>query len=317
LTGQAQGPWTERFQGLIEGLRLEGRDGETVEMVGGIDRIQVKGHSRGRDLGRFADLQHKWQGLVSGSELDEERLGQEMFATLKEVMGLLEEFGSETTVQGVRLQLPVQFGLDRCGMAARMAPSGEGTRSLGASFEFSGLALGDGVPAPRDLVPTDARLELVLDKLPGDLFSRLLGLGEQAVTQADGAALQQQGMAMLMQMRPEIAIRRSHVTLPIAKIALDLLARFDPTAKFMATGRWDIRGENLDALIAKAREMGMGGEAEQMISMVLAFSQRTNEGQKVVVDTFKGEVTPDGRVMLNGKDITGLFFPAQNGGGGK
>ncbi len=95
---------------------------------------------------------------------------------------------------------------------------------------------------------------------------------------------------------------------PQSLFNMDLMVKSDPKAKFKATGSLDVKIENPDNFMAIFNELFGNSGASQILAMVSAFGERKETGGKLV-ESLNINITPDGKIFMNNKDVTNMFFP--------
>ncbi len=95
---------------------------------------------------------------------------------------------------------------------------------------------------------------------------------------------------------------------PQSLFNVDLMVKSDPKAKFKATGSLDVKIENPDNFMAIFTELFGNSGASQILAMVSAFGERKEMGEKVV-ESLNIKITPNGKIFMNNKDVTNMFFP--------
>jgi hypothetical protein len=183
---------------------------------------------------------------------------------------------------------------------------------LSYAFEMDRLQLG-ATSLPAGIAPTTARLEINIGNIPAELLDRL---GEIALAGAqieDESArrsyLNRQLLALLMGSRFRFQLTDSFISAPEARVDVNLRSAIEPTATFGGTGQLDLRIEGLQKLIDATGALDQEGMGI-VLSILTVFSNRDQENGQVI-DNYALEVTREGSVKLNGKDITALLLPSQ------
>jgi hypothetical protein len=158
-------------------------------------------------------------------------------------------------------------------------------------------------------VPQAGRLRLELGRIPSLLNlindpSALAGGNMQAVQ----GQLMMNGMAALMQSGMNLSMADSFIVFPAAKMTLALLAQVDPQAKYLSTGTMNVAIENPEELQRIIRSCSADPKIAQMLATLTALADRRQENGKTV-DKIDAKIDATGKVLINAKDVTSMFFP--------
>lgn len=202
-------------------------------------------------------------------------------------------------------QMTMSFGFDE---------RGEAGSQLDYSFAMTDFKNAAKM-APAELVPTDARLELSFVGMPRKALARIMEIAA-ASEQIEDEAMQeafvnQQLLALLMESGLGMYVKDSFVAMPSARIDLKLRSAVDPEAAMGGTAEIDLRIEGFDKLIEAVSTLG-NEENARFMAMLMAFSDRSQQDGKTV-DSFVLQVTREGQLWLNGKDMTVLFGEPEAG----
>ncbi len=100
----------------------------------------------------------------------------------------------------------------------------------------------------------------------------------------------------------------SLIGVPETLTTMDLNMQTDVKSVFKAVGSLNIRIENPDNLMAIVESLTKDPSAQQLLATIFAFGERRDINGKVV-EALNLSLTPDGKIILNNKDITKMFFP--------
>ena len=95
---------------------------------------------------------------------------------------------------------------------------------------------------------------------------------------------------------------------PQTLTTMDLNVKLDLKSAFKTVGDLDIKIENPDNLMAIAETLTGSPNITQLLTTLFIFGKQENINGKVI-ETLNLNITPDGRIILNNKDITRIFFP--------
>lgn len=305
LERQDDDTWSQRQTLALADLKVQG---ETLSLS--LDQLAGQTGVGGRDYGKLLALTDEFNQLLE-QEGDSGKFDQRYADLISQINDTLAHFDSKLIAAGLLVgdpgaelvtveQINVASGFD----------AGEAGSSLGYTLELNGLkSLVPGVPV--ELLPQRARLELALDNIPPRLLSRVLSIGvasdEIEDEEARDAFIGQQFMALLMDSNLNLRIEDSRLEAPEARMELEADATVDPQTAFGASGRLALRIQGLDKLMAATGGLEDEG-AGQFLSMLLVMSQRSQQADGTVVDSFELKVGADGQLLLNGKDVSPLLM---------
>lgn len=258
----------------------------------------------------FADLYTVIEGyrqLTNPQEADAyaSRHGLE-FA--RKVFGLIDGYHGEMRLHDLKVlnAQPDPVTLDQATLAGGFATgSGQGGK-IHALVDFSGFK---GVMAATGTVPQAGRISLELTRIPS-LLSLINDPNSLATgnMQAVQGQLMMNGMGALMQSGLTLSMADSFIAFPAARIGLELLAQVDQKAKYMSTGTLKLVIDNPEELTRIIRSFGADPETEKMMASLTALANRSQEGGKTV-DRIDAKIDATGKVFINAKDVTPMFFP--------
>lgn len=258
----------------------------------------------------FADLYGVIEGyrqLVNKEEADAYAARQGLLYGQK-ILGLIEGYRGEMRLNDLKVlnAQPEPVTLEQATLAGGFsAGSGQGGK-IHALVDFSGFK---GVMAATNTIPQAARISLELTRIPSLLTlindpSSLAAGNMQAVQ----GQMMMNGMGALMQSGLTLSMADSFIAFPAARIGLGLLAQVDQKAKYMSTGNLNLVIDNPDELTRIIRSFSADPETEKMMASLTALANRTQEGGKTV-DRIDAKLDATGKVFINAKDVTPMFFP--------
>ena len=203
---------------------------------------------------------------------------------------------------------PVTLGKAAIGSSFDTGDGSGGTIDFRMNFsDFAGLDQGEGT------IPQAAALNIKLDKIPSllDLIDN-----PEALVQGDPDQLQGQvmmnGMNLLMASGLNLSLMDSFIAFADSRLDVGLKAKVDQDARYMSTGSLDISVQNPDKLSEIVRGLGIP-QVEQFLATLTALANRADKNG-TVVDRIQARLTPEGKIMVNSKDVTGMFFPQAQAG---
>lgn len=257
----------------------------------------------------FADLYTVVEGLqkVKQEEADAYMANQGLqFA--KKVLELIKRYKGQVNIKDLKVvnAQPEPVNLEQATFASGFdVGDGQGGNVL-TVIDFSGFK---GVATEAGNIPQAGRLQIELSRIPS-LLALINDPG--ALASGDMQAAQGQvmmnGMAALMQSGLSLAMADSFLAFPASKVSLGLLAQIDQKAKYMSTGTLNLTIENPEEFKRIAQSFGTDPESEKMLATITALANRQQEGDKTV-DRIDAKVDAAGKVFINTKDVTSMFFP--------
>jgi hypothetical protein len=230
------------------------------------------------------------------------------YAFAQKIIALIESYSGELTMKELKVvnAQPTPITLEQATLAAGFdVGDGQGGKihSMVDFFGFQGMNL------ESKTVPEAGRVRLEVSRIPS-----LLSLIKDPSPLASGnvQALQGQvmmnGMDALMQSGLTLSLKDSFVVFPAAKITLALLSQVDPQAKYLSTGTLNLAVENPEELLRIVRTYSADPEMEKMLATITALADRRQENGQTV-DVIEANVDASGKVFINTKDVTSMFFP--------
>jgi len=226
----------------------------------------------------------------------------------RKLLGLIDGYGCEVNISDLRLvnaqPSPVTLGQATV-RGTFKAGTGEGglLQALGEFSELKGIAQEAGN------VPESARLRLELNKIPS-----LLNLINDPSALAAGNMQQVQGQIMMNGMNAlltsglTLSLTDSFIAFPSARFTLGLLATVDQKAKYFSTGTLTAAVEQPDEFVRIVRSLSADPETEKVLATLTALADRRQEQGKTV-DRIEARIDGEGKVFINTKDVTAMFFP--------
>ncbi len=220
----------------------------------------------------------------------------------------------------------ISWGFDLAGLQQE-----KGNISL--KFGMDGLNVANMDPGTASIVPTASNLEVHLDNLPfQDLSKGLSGLFSQIVssavatqnvtdpaqktalqnqTQAQVAAAMASIPATLQTAGSKLSIVNTFAKAPDVGTTLDGSFTASAASPVMAQGSITLLITGLDELVVKLQSLAQGADADpklmgwaQGLGMVQLMGQLTKAPDGRSQRTYKLEVSPEGKIMLNGADFS-------------
>lgn len=257
----------------------------------------------------FADLTTALDGIAQVPEQEADAyLAKHGTLFVKKILALIEGYSSEVTVKGVNIEnvqpAPISLSAAKVGGGFK-AGSGEGG-AIHTLISFSGLK---GLAAATGTAPESAHLLLEVEKIPS-LLSLLPGedvLATANMQQVQGQVMMQ-GMNALMASGMTLALKDAFIAFPASRLNLGLLATVDQGAKYVSTGTVNMEIENPDEFMRIARTFSADPETAKMLASLTALANRNTENG-TIIDRVEARMDQAGKVFVNAKDVTPMFFP--------
>ncbi len=230
------------------------------------------------------------------------------YAFAQKILALIERYSGEISFHDVLVvnAQPAPITLDQATLAAGFdVGDGQGGK-IHTLMDFSGFK---GVAEGSNTAPRDGRIRLELSRIPSLLHlindPSALATGNMQSVQGQ---LMINGMAALMQSGLTLTIRDSFLNFPAAKITLALLAQVEPSAMYSSVGTLNLVMENPEELKRIVQAYSAEPVIGQMLATLTALANRSQEGGKTI-DRIDAQLDTSGKVFINAKDVTSMFFP--------
>lgn len=198
--------------------------------------------------------------------------------------------------------------LERLALGGRFAAGTGAGGKVNVQAGFSGL---NGMGPGNITIPHAVGLNVALENIPSllNLISDPSSLAEGDMDEVQGQVMMN-GVTAFMTSPLLFSLTDSFVVFPTSRVDLDLTATMDNAAKYLSTGSMKMVMENPDGLMQVAKAFGADGDMQQILTMLSALSNRSDENGKIV-DRLNAEINREGKVFANNKDVTLMFFPEQ------
>ena len=230
------------------------------------------------------------------------------YAFAQKILSLIERYSGEVSFHDVMVvnAQPAPITIEQATLAAGFdVGDGKGGK-IHALMDFNGFK---GVAGGSNTVPQDGRVRLELSRIPSLLHllsdPSVLATGNMQAIQGQ---LMMNGMAALMQSGLTLTIRDSFMNFPAAKITLALLAQVEPKAQYSAVGTLNLTMENPEELKRIVQTYSADPSMGQMLATMTALANRSQEDGKTI-DRIDAQLDTSGKVLINAKDVTSMFFP--------
>jgi len=226
----------------------------------------------------------------------------------KKVLALIKRYKGQVNIKDLKVvnAQPEPVSLDKATFASGFdVGDGQGGNVL-TVMDFSGFK---GMAAEAGNIPQSGRIQLELTRIPS-LLALINDPGALASgdMQAAKGQVMMNSMAALMQSGLSLAMADSFLVFPASKVSLGLLAQADQKAKYMSTGTLNLTIENPEEFNRIVRSFSTDPENEKMMATLTALANRKQEEGKTV-DRIDAKIDADGKVFINTKDVTSMFFP--------
>ncbi len=227
------------------------------------------------------------------------------------MMGLLTKVGYDLEVSAFNLYegSELQFGLGQLNHSMALEKDAQSRLALGYRLGLSQMSLASQLPIESpELLPNEVRFNIALSGVPLEVLQNVgeLGLAAEAMDS------EMMGMMALMTLAPALlqngtrfAVRDTAVGFPAGRFDFDGFVTAEPQAVYQTVAQFTVKATNLDKLVNLS---GMSGDPDiaKGLVMLRLFAQTTVENGQTV-DYYRFELTPEGKMLLNGKDMSPLF----------
>ncbi|MBU0945098.1 MAG: hypothetical protein KJ804_00055 [Proteobacteria bacterium] len=249
-------------------------------------------------------------GLIEDEEAVDRYVADTSLSFARKILPLIAKSSLDVRLNDVNvtnlMEQPVTLGALALG-GGFVTGSGKGGK-VNVLADFSDLK---GMDQGNTPTPQAARLNMSLENIPSllNLISdpEILAAGD--MEQVKGEVVMN-GVSTFLTSPLLFSLTDSFLVFPTSRLNLDLTANMDNAAKYLSTGSMKMVMENPDEFMRIARECGVDGNTQQILTTISALSTRSNEKGKVV-DRLNAEMNQEGKVFANNKDVTLMFFPEQ------
>ena len=234
-------------------------------------------------------------------------LSKEGPAVIKTVLSLISTASSKITVKGIKaenlLESPVI--LDQAAFGAGFDTGTGNGGTIHISSSFSGFRH---TPGKDDVMPEAAAVNMQIANIPSLL---MLINNPDAIVEGGLGQLQDQvmmnGMNTLLDSKLSFTLLNSFIAFPAARINVALHADINKSARYKSVGQLELMIENPDEIKTIINKIIDSPSVHLMLAGFTALANRKTENGKTV-DQLDIRLTPSGKIMLNNKDVTALFF---------
>ncbi len=226
----------------------------------------------------------------------------------KTILDLIGGGSTEIAISGVRLNnvmpQPITLGKAAVGNEFDTGTGDGGTYRFTIHFsDFTGMDQGMGN------IPRAASLNLELSHIPSLLA---LITDPTTILEQGSSQLQQQammnGMNLLFSSGLTLSLVDSFIAFPDSRLDIGMKAQVNQNARYLSTGFLKLAMENPDKFNQIVNGLFGDPDLQQMLATVTALANRTTANGRTV-DRIDAQLTPEGRIMVNSKDVTAMFLP--------
>lgn len=309
LKRDAQDNWRSRQDMAFEGLQIRVQDyAATLASATGYAEMD------GREYQKLPSSGEELNTLLGQENLEEEEAVKQFLRVVENMYSTFTRLDSEFIASDLVVGDPAQ----PLAKAAKITFGGhyaeaDGGSTFGYIMGVSGLAT-QNPGLPPELIPTDARMEVGLFNITAETVKKFMevAMAAEKLPEAEqDAYLDQQLAQLFMNSHLGAYMKDSFVATPATRLDMNFRATVDAQSAKGGVGEFKLRIEGLDQAVAATQTMPGQESAAPLLGMLMAFSSRTQEGDKVV-DTFDVKLGADGKLFLNGKDVTAMFMPPES-----
>jgi hypothetical protein len=283
-------------------------DNNAVKLQRMIGQISLDG----RDYRQVSKLNTRFRDLLE-EEMDKSEASEKRFLEfVSGIYDLFTRFDLNLITTGLAVTTPGQplTKIERLTLGSHL-DEGQGNKgsNLNYTFEMSGLQTPT-ANIPAGLAPTDARLEIGWSDIPPRLFSQMVDMSmasEEMSEEEREAYLNQRLAELILKSHLGMYIKDSFIAAPDARMDINFKAAIDSKAAMGGTGTFNLRMQGLQKVLDQLGELPEQQAVSGFLAMLVALSNRTEENGKVI-DRFDLKLSEEGKLWLNGKDVTGLFI---------
>jgi hypothetical protein len=180
-----------------------------------------------------------------------------------------------------------------------------------ADFQTQGTGI------PTALAPLSARLEMGFFNMPANVLSQIMKItlaSEQVAEEKQEDYLDQAFASLFLNSKLGLYLKDSYLVTPAGRLELSANSTINSKSTFGATGELNLRIEGFDKLFGSTTLIDKE-KVGPLLTVLAALSNRTQANGKTV-DSFALKLTEEGKLWLNGKDITALFLASDEADSG-
>lgn len=314
LSRGADNTWSQR-----ETLELADLSVQMKETALSTGRITGQIRWDGRDYEKLLVLSNELS--TAQQNLDAGGSTQKLIARLDKLYDIFTRFDSSlvaTDLQASNAQGPIanieRITLGNGFNALSSNPAqGDGKGStLNLQLELAGIQT-HAADLPAGLSPTAGRLEMGLFNIPPRLLSEILKISlasEQLPEDQQEGYLDQAFATLFLNSGLGLYLKDSFIMAPNARLELGARATVNPRAALGGSGEFNLRIEGLEKILDGTGKLIDKETVGPFLAILMALSNRTQQTGKVI-DSFALRLGEDGKLWLNGKDVTALFMPSE------
>jgi hypothetical protein len=174
-----------------------------------------------------------------------------------------------------------------------------------------------GTNMPTALVPLSARLEMGFFNMPANVLSQIMKItlaSEQVAEEKQEDYLDQAFASLFLNSKLGLYLKDSYLVTPVGRLELSANSTINSKSAFGAMGEFNLQIEGFDKLLGSATLIDKQ-KVGPLLALLAALSNRTQANGKTV-DSFALKLTEEGKLWLNGKDITALFLASDEADSG-
>jgi hypothetical protein len=322
---KGNGVFDQAVTGNLKSMTVTGPEGSGVFSTG-----EFKSETKGIKLADLQVLARDWQTLVMGAS-EGKPADPALIGRMKASPALLASIAMHADLAGVSFKDASggeTFSLDH--LVIDSSGGGFDQPKVALAFDLGLLGikldaakLGPQVEPYKQFLPSLVKFGYALDDLPGrDLWSAWIDLmgsgafqpGNEATAEAAAQGIGMHMVQLANQAGSAFRLTNVEVEAPAARLKLDGKVKADATSPLGAAGTANVQVTGLDAIADAAKQAVPPDQAagtSGAFDMVRGFSNRTTTADNKVVDSYAIELTPAGKMTINGKPFD--LFGAMTG----
>lgn len=259
----------------------------------------------------FADMDAMLDSIAQAEDTENLEVlfpeGRDIFLKF---LGLLYTCGTNAEVSEINIfpgKEEPQIHLDSASAAYTFFSPFDSEGFLSSHLAFSGLKQEQDQEA---ILPVQAKFAIKLNKIPAltELIAKTEGIPFTKLEEK----LPDLFLQHLMTSNLTLNITDSFLAFPESVLNFTGESSLNSEAAFSATGSIDINMRNPENFLGKFKKAGeiLPG-MEQALGMYTALADRKTTEDGITTDTLVIEVTQEGKILSNGKDVTSMFIPME------
>lgn len=224
--------------------------------------------------------------------------------TSRDYLSLLSQIKASTAVRNVTVEGPISGKLAALNLTQGITAAGGKNNGINCNFNFSGLK----VPSMGAFMPTDVNIDVKALQLP-PLLKIIPDAATTALLITDNTLQNLLSLKALELLDGGSVIGvfdNNFITFPNAAIKLNARFQQDSSLLLQAQGKAALEIDNVDNINTTLVSLPGWQPLQGTLAILTSLSSRTTTDNGTI-DTINLSLTPEGKLMINNKDMTGMF----------